>query len=330
MSLAEGPVLVTGGTGFIGRRLVQRLSSEGLAVRVFSLEPVRAGGERVVSIVGDVRDGGAIRRAVEGAHTVFHLAGRAHVTNERGDTGEHAAITVEGTRHAVTAAIEAGARRFVFVSSLAVYGSSLGSEPADEDTLVHPTTVYGRAKLEAEEIVREARSRGAIDGVCLRPAMTYGPACPGNLPRLIGLVDRGLSFAVPAAANRRSLLHVESLVDALLLAATKPVPGEGVYVVADAATYSTVEIVDLIARALHRSPPERRIPLALVRLLARCGDLLTQAVGRRVLFDSIEFEKLVGSAVVSPARICRELGFNPTRTLESSLAEVIAAWRVAA
>src|SRR5579872_4448233 len=153
-----GLVLVTGGTGFIGRRLVQRLR-DGREVRVLSRELAPAHTPGVHVVLGDIRNATAVRQAVEGVETVFHLAGKAHRVSARHDGAEQRSITVEGTRTLLDAAAEASVRHFVFVSTLAVYGRPDSDGPHDESTPRRPDTPYGAAKRDAEDLVLEAGAR---------------------------------------------------------------------------------------------------------------------------------------------------------------------------
>lgn len=317
--------MTTGATGFIGRHLVDRLLAEGRTIRILShtTAPPAAWLDRVDLVRGSVGDAAALDGAVKGIRTVFHLAGRAHDLSERRDTGAHSAVTLAGTRQLLDAAGRRGVERFVFVSSLAVYGPSGGDDVRDETSLCHPTSPYGRAKLDAERAVFEAGSRFGMHVVCLRPALVYGPGCKGNLPRLIRLVRRGFTPPLPFVGGRRSVVDVRTVVDALLLAGVHPAANGRMYIVADPIPYSTREILQLANAALGRRSRNWTLPLSLWRALGAAGDLVVRVAGRRLLFDSQELDKLVGSAVFSADRITRELNFAPTRTLAASMTALV-------
>ncbi|HYM23133.1 MAG TPA: NAD-dependent epimerase/dehydratase family protein, partial [Vicinamibacterales bacterium] len=224
-------VFVTGGTGFIGSRLVARLVGAGVSVRVLTRNPsARIGDVDVVH--GDICDFDTVARACEGTDTVFHLAGTAHDRAARGDWTRHRVVAVDGARTVIEAAHRAGASRFVFASSLAVFGPVEGG-PHDEETPARPASPYGRAKLEAEDVLRTAAARMGMHVAVLRPAMVYGPHCRGNLPRLIRLVDRRFCPQVPDYGTRRSVVHVDHVVEALMLAACRTQAAGQTYIVAD-------------------------------------------------------------------------------------------------
>src|SRR5436309_1640370 len=173
-------ILVTGATGFIGQRLVARLLRGGGRVRVLVRDPsrLRSAQPNVEVVVGDVRDIAMVGIAVSGADTVFHLAAKVHDIEELGDTGEHAEITVQGTRNVSDAASKAGTKRLVFMSSLSVYGGPCDFM-RDENSGCAPSSAYGKAKLCAEEIMLELGAKSQIHVCCLRPASTYGAGCKG-------------------------------------------------------------------------------------------------------------------------------------------------------
>ena len=294
-------VLVTGASGFIGRYVTKALTDRGLEVVPFD----RSHG-------GNVLDADAVRRAVAGCDTVIHLAAKVHDLAARADDPEQERITLEGTRIVAEAA---RGKRFVFLSTVAVYPNS--DRPHDEESPTQPATAYGRAKLEAERLVL------AAGGTVLRPAMVYGEGCKGNLPRLVRAVARPL-FAIPGGPdNRRSLLHIDNLVQAIVLAGESDAARGKIYVVADERTYSTREMVELIAKALGRRAPIVRIPRVLLLLATKVGDVGAKVAGRRLPFDSAALEKLTGSHYVSSARIARELGYRATRDFADAVGEVV-------
>lgn len=321
-------ILVTGAAGFIGQHTVARLLRDGFAVQVLvrnSVWPVDWN-RRVEVVVGDVRDPDAAKKALAGCDTVLHLAGKAHDAEELHDTGEHEQITVIGTQNLLAAAQTAGVRTFLFLSSLSVYGPSTHAQQ-DETAPCGPVTAYGWAKLKAETCLFEHGQKFGIAAICLRPALVYGPGCRGNLIRMIDFIDRGLFPPIPEVGNRRSMVHVADLVEAVLLAATKPLAAGKCYLVTDGKPYSTRELYELICRALGKPVPRWHVPLWTLKALGRTGDVIGRVRGKRFLFDSDALDKLVGSAWYSSEKISRELGYRPTITLADAMPEMIAWYR---
>jgi UDP-glucose 4-epimerase len=320
--------LVTGAAGFIGQRLVRRLLGEGIPVRAFvrsasSQETLPADAE---PFVGDIREPEEVARAAQDCDTVFHLAARAHdVSTRAGDEREDREVNVGGTRNVLDAIAASRGERLVFFSSVKAVGENTDS-PTDEEATPAPESPYGRSKREAEELVLDASLRTGLHATCLRLPMVYGPGSKGNLMRMIRAIDRGLFPPLPALGNRRSMVHVESVVDAALLAAQKPAARGQCYFVTDV-SLSTRELYESLCHALDRPVPRWHVPRTGLTLLARVGDVLGRMRGRRFPFDSDALEKLVGSAQYSSAKIERDLGFRPQVSFEAALAEIVAAYR---
>jgi len=310
--------LVTGADGFIGAVLRRRLEERG--TRVYRLSRSAKGPDTVATDLG--------REPIEGLgdikpDAVFHLAGRVHMMDEGPDAeAEHIRVTVEGTRYLLQAATQAGAKAFVFFSSVAVMPEGLAGE-LDETAQPGPITAYGRAKLRAEELVLGMNGKGGMRTVCIRLPMVYGPGHKGHLPRMISAIERGLFPPLPQYSGKRSLVHVEDAVDAAILAAEKPEAAGQVYIVAEPRAYSSREIYEIVLESLGKSPPAWHVPGALLASGALLGDLGERLTRRRLPFDSALLSKLSRPAVYSAAKIERELGFKPKKSFATDASELV-------
>jgi UDP-glucose 4-epimerase len=314
--------LVTGASGFIGRALCQELHAQGRAVRAVMRTPCQGPWEEQASL--DLAAGMVPAELLADVDVVFHLAGKVHDLSERvPDEAAYRAANVDATRALLEAAAAAGAPRFVFMSSLAVVGDT-GDALADETAASPPTTPYGRSKLEAERLVLAAGARAGMHVCNLRPALVYGPEARGNLPRMLEAIDRRRFPPVPELGNRRSLVGVDDLVGAALLAAGRREAAGQTYVVTDGRAYSTRGMYVAMARALGREPGAVAVPRWCLAGLARAGDLIGRVRGRRFVFDSAALQRLTGSAWFSADKIARELGWRPTQTLEDALPAMVA------
>ncbi len=325
--------LVTGATGFIGRRLVRTLMQRpGNAVQVLVRDATQAariwptGG--VTTRIADLTRPDSLAAICNGVDTVYHLAGYAHASgvSERAEQDRHHRITVEGTRALLAAAAAAGVKRFVFVSSVKAMGEG-GDVCLDESSDTPAASIYGRAKRQAEGLVRQAGQEQGMHTCILRLPLVYGHDNKGNLPRMIAAIDRGRFPPLGELGNKRSMVHVDDVVQALLLAAQRSAARGQTYLVTDEQTYSTRRLYILICRALGRPVPDWTLPVVLLRLAARLGDLIGAVRGRPLAFSSDALDKLIGSAWYSSDKIRRDLGYRPTRTLETALPEMVAAYR---
>ena len=226
-------ILVTGATGFVGSRAVARWVRAGARVRVLVRAPAAI--EGVETVVGDLLDAGSLERAVRGVDAVVHAA-----VDESGDVERMRAVNVAGTRALAEAALAAGCRRFVHVSTCGVYALE-GVDVVTESTPTWPEErigelTYGVTKAQAEAVLQEVAARG-LHVVVLRPPNVLG-AHPRSIfcERLAGLVrDGGVGYALDGCTTW-PWVHVENLVDALELALRRDVAPGRVYTIVDGHT----------------------------------------------------------------------------------------------
>jgi GlcNAc-P-P-Und epimerase len=204
-------VVVVGGSGFIGSRLVGELVRMGEEVEVLDLVYRDDLGAPVS--VGDIRDLGRVSEVLEGATTIFHLA--AEHRDDVRPVSLYWDVNVEGTKNLVRAAEEHGVRRIVFTSSVAVYGLADGM--ADEDTPTNPSHPYGVTKLEGERILQDwADASPDRKLVIVRPTVVFGEGNQGNVRNLIDQIRSGRFAMVGDGENRKSMCYVGNLVPFLI------------------------------------------------------------------------------------------------------------------
>lgn len=324
--------LVTGATGFIGHRLVTALLERGDRVIALARSPALAGKTLPAGAIevhaADFEQPASLAGACLNVETIFHLAGFAHAVDvdDKQARQRHERVTVEGTRALLHEAARARIQRFVFASSVKAMGEG-GSECINELTASGPTSAYGRAKRTAEELVIEAGKQYGWHVSIVRFPLVYGPANRGNLPRLIEAIDHGRFPPLPPTGNRRSMVHVDDAVSALLQVAEQPRANGQIYLVTDGQSYSTEEIYRLIRRALNKPEPGWNIPMTVLRLGAQMGDMAGLFLGRPFFFNSAVLSKLSGTAWYSDAKIRRELGYRSRHTLADAIPRMIEEYR---
>lgn len=308
---ADSKTLVTGASGFIGRRL---LSPSDRAL-------VRSDCGITNSVVGDVLIPGSLEVACRGVDTVFHCAGYAH-TFESSNSDIHWRINYEGTRNLLQVAGEAGVRRFVFLSSVKAMAEP-GSSCVDEDWTGEQNSSYGQAKRAAEEAVLDAGDRYGMHVVNLRLAMVYGRGGRGNLERMARGIAAGWFPPLPETGNRRSLVHVNDVVEVMRLVAAQPTAKGRTYIVAGPRAYSGREIYDVIRAVLGKPPARYRIPEQFLRMCGRVGDALDSLLGRPFLLNSEVVDRLLGSACYLTDRINRELDWRAKTSFTDGVIEML-------
>lgn len=322
-------VLVTGANGFVGRNVCRALLRRGDAVRAAvrrlpqpDLERCGEGAERAgqleIVAVGDLTGETDWRKPLEGADAVVHLAARVHVLRET-EADPLAAFrltNVAATENLARQASERALHRFLFLSSVAVHGRA-PALPLTEGSPVLPDPAKGYAvsKAEAEERLRAVVAATGLKCVIVRPPMVYGPGAPGNLPRLLRLVRRGVPLPLGSVRNRRSWIFIDNLVDFLLLCLDHPSAAGETFVVSDDDPLSTPDLLRHLAVELN--VPSRVFPFPLP-LLNLAGTLAGAAD---------EVRRLTESMTVDASRAKQQLGWKPPLTLNEGLSTTIRSFR---
>jgi nucleoside-diphosphate-sugar epimerase len=307
-------VLVTGAGGFVGTTLVRTLRGQGRPVFAGVRRAAPDAGERVLGDLGRT-PAADLAAALAGIDAVVHLAGRAHVMRETAadPLAEFRRVNVDGTVRLAEAAVRAGVKRLVFVSSVKVNGERSGERPLHADDPPAPEDAYGLSKLEAERRLREIEASTGLAVAIVRPPLIYGPGVKGNLERLARLVARGVPLPLGRVANRRSLLGVDNLAELLARCIDHPAAAGGTFLASDDDDVSTPGLVRRLAAAMNK--PARLVPVP-VPVLA----LAARVAGRR---DA--FERLCGSLQVDIAATKARLDWTPSVSLDQGLRRMVRA-----
>lgn len=314
--------LVTGGSGFIGRYLCERLAARGDTFTLLDLVPPDAAAPRPTRcVLGDVRDPAAVRDALAGCDAVFHLAAAHHDFGIDRET--YFAVNEGGARVLCDAMDEAGIGEVCFYSSVAVYGDAPG--PHVEEAAKAPTHSYGASKLAGEAVFQEWANRGGGRRVLvIRPTITFGARNFANMYALIRQIHSRLFLIVGEGTNVKSLSYVENLVDATLhLWDLSDRPAFDVYNWVEKPDLTSRQIAESVYAALGRRSNGVRLPLRVALLLAAPFDLLITLTGRNLPISSMRVRKLAEDHTQFEASKARAAGFVPRSTLQEGLARMV-------
>lgn len=291
-------VLVTGATGFVGRVLVRDLARAGLPVRAATRRPGTAveGAAETVGI-GGIGPETDWHRVLTGIEAVVHLAARVHVLDER-ETDPSAAfrrVNAEGTRRLAEAAAAAGVRRFVLVSSIKAVTDETHAGIVTGATPPRPGSAYGLSKLEAEDALDGVAAGSGMTAVSLRPPLVHGPGVGANFRRLLALCRTPLPLPFGALDNRRSLVFVDNLADAIRTALVHPTLRGGRFLVHDGPPPPMREMLATLRAAFGRKPSLVPVPPGLLRLLLRpLGAGAFDRLAGPLELDDSDFRNLTG------------------------------------
>ena len=323
----ETTVLITGASGAVGPAVVAAAIASGLRVRTLSRHPTATLPAAVEHVVGDIRDATVRRRALEGVDGVLHLAAVLHLVDPRAQ--RHAAyedINADATRTLAEDARNAGVRRLVLFSTIAVYGKSVPVS-ADESTQPAPDSPYARSKLEAERVVlatvnREGKPLGAV----LRLAAVYGPHLKGNYRTMLQHLAAGRPLPLLPGNNLRTLVFDTDVAAAALLALGAPAAAGSVFNVTDGSVHTLRAITASMCAALGRPVPRLGIPAGLAAALV---GITRPLVGGRLAALGAQVEKFNEHTAVNGAKIRPALGFVPQVTLDEGWRQTVAGLRAA-
>jgi nucleoside-diphosphate-sugar epimerase len=319
-------ILVTGGTGFIGSHLVERLLALGAPVRVLTRGPGPPDKARVEVMRGDLVSGVGVARSLSGVDTVLHLAG---VTKALASSDYYAGNVQasENLARAVASVIAEEKRsiRMVHVSSLAAIGPGLDATPLMEDALPHPITPYGKSKLEAERVVR----RLLPDAVIVRPPVVYGPR-DTDVFQMLKSISRGIVLQMTGGERWFSAIYAKDLANGLIAAARAPGAAGRTYFMAHPDAVSWSELGSVAGRIMGREPRVVRISTGVANAAGYCGEMLSRLM-RRPGIVSRDKVREAGCAywVCDTRRAKAELGFEAATNIHDGLANTLAWYREA-
>lgn len=326
MSAWREPVLVTGAGGFIGRYLVQSLDEAGVSVYALMLpgEPVPTTWSADVRIViGDVTDRHAMRKALSGAGTVFHLAA---VVGDWGAESLFQKVTVGGTANVLEAAAESGTRA-VLASSIVVYGHRLGTDACHEGLDFGDTFgPYGRSKQAQEKLAWDLVHSAGLELTVVRPANVFGVGSRPWVEMVLPLLHRRDPTLIGGGHGNAGLCHVRNLVDLLLRAGLDPVAVGRTYNGADGSDVTWRRYFSDLAEIVG-APKPRSIPRWAAGPAARVCEFLWYFLKKEERPPlTREALNLAGSHHrISITKAHRELGYEPNFTYDEAIAELRAA-----
>jgi nucleoside-diphosphate-sugar epimerase len=306
-----GAVFVTGAAGFIGAAVADRCRDAGIEVRGVDI----AGDEEGV-VQDDVTKPGAWQGQAEGCDVVVHTAAVVGMYSSPAGYWE---TNVRATRFALDAAVAAGAKRFLHLSSIVVHGFDFEGE-VDETSPVHPNGVhYVDTKIASEQVVLAAHASGEIPCTIVRPGDVYGPRSrPWTVEPVRMLKAR--SFALPAGGRgMHSPVYVDDLVDGILLAAAEPAAAGRIFILTGPEHVSIGEFIGHYCRMLGVDAP-RSVPTPVARHAARAIDAVARLRGKRNEMTPAAVDYFNRRGTYSIARARELLGYQPRHDLATGMA----------
>jgi len=291
--------LVTGGTGFIGQRLISSLGDDNVRLLVRSVHQ----NLKLSQVKCELGFNVIPAEAFEGIETVFHLAGNAHDVSGEQAAEIYQRVNVDATIELASKAAKHGVKSFVFVSSVKAGGLPLEGHCAGESDQSEPDGVYGQSKRQAELALLDLNEKTQMQISIIRPALVYGPGVKGNLQLIMNAISKRLLPPFPETENRRSMIHVDDLITAMKLISNHNASDGEIFIATDGRQYSTREIYDAMCQALGRNVPGWSIPKLFFDILG--------LVSRKIRHKT---DKILGDECYSSKKL-KSLGFKPEYTI---------------
>lgn len=313
-----GSVLVIGGSGFIGTRLVQRLRfNEKLDIKIVDKEPSKVFFD--LAALGDVRSVEQLRASIAEKSVIVNLA--AEHRDDVRPLSLYDDVNVGGAQNICTVAREKSVQTIIFTSTVAVYGfAPIGT---DESGKISPFNDYGRTKYEAEQVFKawqaEAPSERTL--VIIRPTVVFGEQNRGNVYNLLRQIASGKFVMVGHGENRKSMAYVEN-VAAFIEYSISFKPGVHIYNFIDKPDFTMNQLVGSVKRILGQSEKIRfRLPFIVGYAISKGFDLVAALTGKRLAISSIRVKKFCANSVYNTA--INDTGFVPPEPLAQALEKTI-------
>jgi dihydroflavonol-4-reductase len=309
--------LVTGASGFIGKRVARELMRRGARVRALVRDPAKAedlaaaGAEMAI---GDMTDPASLEGAVRGCRAVVHFAG---ATNDFKPRSHYERVNVEGTRVLAEAALKEGVERFVDISTVWVYGLRSGPGVCETSPCRESGHSYADTKLEAERIVRRLIAERGLPAIILQPSEVYGPGDPNWTERPLELIRSGRMILADRGRGLTQPIFIDDLVHGILAAIAKGRIGE-TYVLCGPEAVTFREYFMHFARMAGK----KRLPSMPGRLAlatAATAEWLARAIRRQPVFTRQEVLATMATTTYDGGKAERDLGFVPTMTLAEGM-----------
>ena len=291
-------ILITGVTGFIGQRLANAI---GLEIRVLS----RVKHPNFETVICDLQSGIIPNDALDGVGMIFHLAGFTHDLRDATKIQNlYQKVNVDATIRLAKLAVKSGVKKFIFVSSAkAGGGAGLGICKSEKDQGT-PEGIYGKTKREAELKLLKISKESGMHVSIIRPSLVYGPNVKGNLKLMLSGIKKGWFPPIPETRNKKSMIHVDDLVRAILLIADDNRTNGEIFIATDGVPISSREIYNNMCRALGKSIPKWSIPKIFFNMVSLINPNIKYKVN-----------KLLGDECYSSAKL-EALGFKAQKTLK--------------
>jgi len=325
--MTTGKVLVTGATGFLGRRTVEILSERGFSVRALVRKTSKIDNLKRPSVeifFGDVSEISTLNPAFEGIDFVVHTAADTSGTKEGAKR-----VTIRGTRNILYLCSEFPVQRLIYISSCSVYGladckdGQIIDENGPLERYPERRGIYSWSKIEAEKLVRDCMEKGTVPIVCLRPGTIYGPGGQLFTPMIGFSSTTKLSFIIGNGELILPLVYIDNLVDAIVKTLPSIEPIGNIYNVVDLDNPTKKEYVESLLRRLHPRASFIYIPYAVFWLIVFCQEIFTKLLRYNCSLTRYRLASSQKNIRYDSDRLVKKFGWNSLYSFEHAVDSIV-------
>lgn len=302
--------LVTGGTGFIGSHLIEKLCSKNIEVKCIAKDNLNSNqlsNLKVEFINGDLSNGGLPETLLEDVNVVYHVAGVTHAKNKNEYYNGNYLATKELIKFCINSNYKID--RFIYVSSLTAVGPSLSGSEVNENTPYHPVSDYGLSKMMAEYEILKYRNKIPI--TIVRPSAVYGPR-ERDMYKYMKSIKNGIQLLIGYNKKYVNLIYIEDLVDGIIKAAENINAEDEIYFLGSQTSYPNEDIGNTIASILNKNPLNIHLPHCMIFCVCGLEELFGKLFNKQVFLNIQKARELIQNnwaCSIEKAKV--QLGFNP-------------------
>jgi nucleoside-diphosphate-sugar epimerase len=309
-------IFITGGTGYIGSRLVKKLAARGDEVVIFARDPLKAGditGSGITCVAGDILDYPSVLHGMKGCDLVFHLCGYARPWSKDRDLPYR--INVTGSENVFRSAVENQIPKVVFTSTAGTMGSSADGNPVNETTRPHPVFFndYEKTKAQAEEKAMEYAGRG-LPVMIVNPSRVYGPGklvVSNSVTRIIRLYALGRWRIIPGdGSGVGNYVFIDDVLDGHLMAAEKGRPGQRYILGGENIPFD--EFFRILGTLIGKKKRMIHLPAGIMTGIASLMGFISGITGIPPMITREWVKKYLRNSSLSCGKAAEELGYSFT------------------
>ena len=308
-------ILITGGTGFVGKALSKKLISNRFLVNISTRTDKLINLKEVISYnIGEIDHKTDWTNALNKVDCVIHCAAKTQVMNEleKDKLDDFKKVNIHGTINLAEQAASNGIKRFIFLSSIKVNGEkTLKSSSFKNYDIAKPEDTYGISKWEAEQELWKISKRTKLEVIIIRSPLVYGHEVKGNLMSLMKLINSGIPLPFGLIKNQRSLVGIDNLVDLIALCIDHPDAAEKTFLVSDGEDLSTPDLINYIATSMGCRAHLFPLPIFLLKFLGS------------IFGKQKEINRLVGSLRIDNSFVKETLNWTPPLSIEEGIRRMV-------